>query len=72
MPGRTSKTKQDDAGRMAVRNHLVAIKNAVKERLKQKTHAQVATVEIPEEVDVGFSELRVFLNHFQVFVFAEM
>lgn len=59
MPGRTNKAKQDDDGRMAARNRLAAIKNAMKERLKQEECAQVAAMEMPKEVekivfDAGF------------------
>lgn len=51
MPGGTNRTKQDDAGRLAARNRLAAIKNAMKARLKQEEHAPVAAVETPKEVD---------------------
>ncbi|ERE92649.1 disks large-associated protein 5 [Cricetulus griseus] len=59
VPGRTNKAKQDDDGRMAARNRLAAIKNAMKERLKQEECAQVAAMEMPKEVekivfDAGF------------------
>ncbi|XP_021078440.1 disks large-associated protein 5 isoform X1 [Mesocricetus auratus] len=59
VPGRSDKTKQDDDGRMAARNRLAAIKNAVKQRLKQEQCAQAATAETPKEVekivfDAGF------------------
>ncbi|XP_041489954.1 disks large-associated protein 5 isoform X1 [Microtus oregoni] len=50
-PGGTNRTKQDDAGRLAARNRLAAIKNAMKARLKQEEHAPVAAVETPKEVD---------------------
>ncbi|KAM7321631.1 hypothetical protein ACRRTK_019723 [Alexandromys fortis] len=49
-PGGTNRTKQDDAGRLAARNRLAAIKNAMKARLKQEEHAPVAA-ETPKEVD---------------------
>ncbi|XP_005355449.1 disks large-associated protein 5 [Microtus ochrogaster] len=51
VPGGTNRTKQDDAGRLAARNRLAAIKNAMKARLKQEEHAPVAAVETPKEVD---------------------
>nr|XP_042140663.1 disks large-associated protein 5 [Peromyscus maniculatus bairdii]XP_042140664.1 disks large-associated protein 5 [Peromyscus maniculatus bairdii] len=51
VPARTSKAKQDDDGRMAARNRLAAIKNAMRERLKQEEHAPAAAVEAPKEVD---------------------
>ncbi|XP_028728106.1 disks large-associated protein 5-like [Peromyscus leucopus] len=51
VPAKTSKAKQDDDGRMAVRNRLAAIKNAMRERLKQEEHAPAAAVEAPKEVD---------------------
>ncbi|XP_057642420.1 disks large-associated protein 5 [Chionomys nivalis] len=51
VPVETSRTKQDDAGRLAARNRLAAIKNAMKARLKQEEHAPVAAVETPKEVD---------------------
>ncbi|XP_050998919.1 disks large-associated protein 5 [Acomys russatus] len=51
VPGRTSKAKQDDDGRKAARNRLAAIKNAMRERLRQEERAPVATAETPKEVD---------------------
>lgn len=45
MPARTSKAKQDDDGRMAARNRLAAIKNAMRERLKQEERASAAAVQ---------------------------
>ncbi|CAO2590711.1 Disks large-associated protein 5 [Lemmus lemmus] len=51
VPGGTNRTKQDDAGRLAARNRLAAIKNAMKARLKQEEHAPVAAVETPKDVD---------------------
>ncbi|KAM9201903.1 disks large-associated protein 5 [Dugong dugon] len=46
-----SKPKQDDGGRIAARNRLAAIKNAMKERIKQEEHAEAAVSVIPKEVD---------------------
>ncbi|KAL1781051.1 disks large-associated protein 5 [Sigmodon hispidus] len=51
VPAKTSKAKQDDDGRMAARHRLAAIKNAMKERLKQEEHAHEAAAETPKEVD---------------------
>nr|XP_048285931.1 disks large-associated protein 5 [Myodes glareolus] len=50
-PVGTNRTEKDDAGRLAARNRLAAIKNAMKARLKQEEHAPVAAVETPKEVD---------------------
>ncbi|XP_057398839.1 disks large-associated protein 5 isoform X5 [Balaenoptera acutorostrata] len=49
--GIASKPKQDDGGRIAARNRLAAIKNAVRERIKQKEHAEAAASAMPNEVD---------------------
>ncbi|KAM9091046.1 disks large-associated protein 5 isoform 1-T1 [Megaptera novaeangliae] len=49
--GIASKPKQDDGGRTAARNRLAAIKNAVRERIKQKEHAEAAASAMPNEVD---------------------
>uniref|UniRef100_F7ETD4 DLG associated protein 5 n=1 Tax=Macaca mulatta TaxID=9544 RepID=F7ETD4_MACMU len=49
--GIASKPKQDDAGRIAARNRLAAIKNAMRERIKQEEHAETAASVIPKEVD---------------------
>lgn len=46
-----SKPKQDDDGRIAARNRLAAIKNAMREKIKQKEHAETADSIIPKEVD---------------------
>ncbi|XP_029422538.1 disks large-associated protein 5 isoform X2 [Nannospalax galili] len=51
IPGISSKPKQDDGGRMAARNRLAAIKNAMKERHKQEEHTEAAAAERPKEVD---------------------
>lgn len=50
-PVGTNRTEKDDAGRLAARNRLAAIKNAMKARLKREEHAPVAAVETPKEVD---------------------
>lgn len=49
--GMASKPKQDDDGRIAARNRLAAIKNAMREKIKQKEHAETADSIIPKEVD---------------------
>ncbi|XP_039722495.1 disks large-associated protein 5 isoform X1 [Pteropus medius] len=46
-----SKPKQDDGGRIAARNRLAAIKNAMRERIKQEEHAEAAASVMPKEVD---------------------
>uniref|UniRef100_G3UN02 DLG associated protein 5 n=1 Tax=Loxodonta africana TaxID=9785 RepID=G3UN02_LOXAF len=46
-----SKPKQDDGGRIAARNRLAAIKNAMRERIKQEEHGDTAVSVIPKEVD---------------------
>ncbi|XP_016000374.2 disks large-associated protein 5 isoform X1 [Rousettus aegyptiacus] len=46
-----SKPKQDDSGRIAARNRLAAIKNAMRERIKQEEHAEAAASVMPKEVD---------------------
>lgn len=48
--GMTSKPKQDD-GRIAARNRLAAIKNAMRERIKQEEQAEAAASVMPKEVD---------------------
>lgn len=48
--GITSKPKQDD-GRIAARNRLAAIKNAMRERIKQEEQAEAAASVMPKEVD---------------------
>ncbi|XP_037691238.1 disks large-associated protein 5 isoform X2 [Choloepus didactylus] len=48
--GVTSKPKKDD-GRIAARNRLAAIKNAMRDRIKQEEHAEAAASLIPKEVD---------------------
>ncbi|KAF0886547.1 disks large-associated protein 5 [Crocuta crocuta] len=48
--GVASKPKQDD-GRIAARNRLAAIKNAMRERMKQEEHAEAAASVTPKEVD---------------------
>ncbi|CAH6779135.1 Dlgap5 [Phodopus roborovskii] len=59
VPVRTNKAKQDDDGRVAARNRLAAIKNAMKERLKEEERAHVATMGTPKKAetivfDAGF------------------
>ncbi|XP_062946934.1 disks large-associated protein 5 [Cynocephalus volans] len=46
-----SKPKQDDGGRIAARKRLAAIKNAMRERIKQEEHTEAAASVIPKEVD---------------------
>ncbi|XP_025725783.1 disks large-associated protein 5 isoform X1 [Callorhinus ursinus] len=49
--GAASKPKQNDGGRIAARNRLAAIKNAMRERMKQEETAEAATSVMPKEVD---------------------
>ncbi|XP_012519193.1 PREDICTED: disks large-associated protein 5 [Propithecus coquereli] len=49
--GIASKPKQDDSGRIAARNRLAAIKNAMREKIKQEEHAEAAGSAIPKEID---------------------
>ena len=49
--GIASKPKQDDGGRIAARNRLAAIKNAMRERNKQEEQAEAAASVMPKEVD---------------------
>ena len=49
--GIVSKPKQDDGGRIAARNRLAAIKNAMRERIKQEEQAEAAASVMPKEVD---------------------
>ena len=49
--GIASKPKQDEGGRIAARNRLAAIKNAMRERIKQEEQAEAATSVMPKEVD---------------------
>ncbi|XP_028614419.1 disks large-associated protein 5 [Grammomys surdaster] len=51
VPGRTGKAKQDDDGRAAARSRLAAIKNTMKDRLRQEAQAHTAAPETPKEVD---------------------
>lgn len=51
VPGKTSKAKQDEDGRMAARSRLAAIKNAMKDRLRQEAQAHATLPEIPTEAD---------------------
>nr|XP_045011200.1 disks large-associated protein 5 [Jaculus jaculus]XP_045011201.1 disks large-associated protein 5 [Jaculus jaculus] len=51
VPGVANKPKQNDSGRIAARNRLAAIKNAMRERLKQEEHPEAAAAGIPKEVD---------------------
>lgn len=47
----TTKPKQDDSGKIAARNRLAAIKNAMRERLKQEELGEAAASGIPKKVD---------------------
>lgn len=49
--GVASKPKQDDGGRIAARNRLAAIKNAMRERIKQEEHAEAAGPGTPKKID---------------------
>ncbi|KAM4854088.1 disks large-associated protein 5 isoform 2-T2 [Thomomys bottae] len=50
--GIANKSKQDDGGRAAARNRLAAIKNAMRERMKQgEQHADTVASVAPKEVD---------------------
>ncbi|KAF6351115.1 DLG associated protein 5 [Rhinolophus ferrumequinum] len=49
--GIASKPKQDDGVRIAARNRLAAIKNAMRERIKQEEHAEAAASGMPKEID---------------------
>ncbi|XP_059229240.1 disks large-associated protein 5 [Mustela nigripes] len=49
--GVASKPKQDDGGRIAARNRLAAIKNAMRERMKQEEPVEAASSVMPKEVD---------------------
>ncbi|XP_036137201.1 disks large-associated protein 5 isoform X2 [Molossus molossus] len=49
--GIANKPKQDDGGRIAARNRLAAIKNAMRERIKQEEHAEAASSVVPKEID---------------------
>uniref|UniRef100_A0A8D1MJP3 DLG associated protein 5 n=1 Tax=Sus scrofa TaxID=9823 RepID=A0A8D1MJP3_PIG len=49
--GTASKPKPDDGGRLAARNRLAAIKNKMRERIKQEEHAEAAASAMPKEVD---------------------
>uniref|UniRef100_A0A8D2AWM2 DLG associated protein 5 n=1 Tax=Sciurus vulgaris TaxID=55149 RepID=A0A8D2AWM2_SCIVU len=46
-----SKPKQDDGGRIAARNRLAAIKNAMREKIKQEEHSETTAPVISKEVD---------------------
>ncbi|XP_027785365.2 disks large-associated protein 5 isoform X1 [Marmota flaviventris] len=46
-----SKPKQDDDGRIAARNRLAAIKNAMRAKIKQKEHSEATAPVISKEVD---------------------
>ena len=48
--GVPSKSKEDD-GRIAARNRLAAIKNAMRERMKKEEHVEAAASVMPKEVD---------------------
>ena len=49
--GTASKPKPDDGGRLAARNRLAAIKNKMRESIKQEEHAEAAASAMPKEVD---------------------
>lgn len=49
--GTASKPKQDDGGRIAARNRLAAVKNAMRERIKQEERTEAAASVLPKEVD---------------------
>ncbi|XP_047594705.1 disks large-associated protein 5 [Lutra lutra] len=49
--GVASKPKQDDGRRIAARNRLAAIKNAMRERMKQEEPVEAASSVMPKEVD---------------------
>ncbi|XP_048218478.1 disks large-associated protein 5 isoform X1 [Perognathus longimembris pacificus] len=49
--GVASKPKLDDGGRAAARSRLAAIKNAMRERIKQGEHADTVASVTPKEVD---------------------
>lgn len=54
-----SQPKQDDSARIAAKNRLAAIKNAMREKIKQEKHAEMANSLMPKEVetivfDAGF------------------
>ncbi|XP_028363458.1 disks large-associated protein 5 isoform X1 [Phyllostomus discolor] len=49
--GTSSKPKQDDGGRIAARNRLAAIKNAMRQRIKQEENTEAAASVVPKEVD---------------------
>ncbi|XP_007946554.1 disks large-associated protein 5 [Orycteropus afer afer] len=46
-----SKPKQDDGARIAARNRLAAIKNAMRERIQQEEHTEAAGPVMPKEID---------------------
>ncbi|XP_055989873.1 disks large-associated protein 5 [Sorex fumeus] len=46
-----SQPKQDDSARIAARNRLAAIKNAMREKIKQEERAGMANSVMPKEVD---------------------
>ncbi|XP_012859101.1 disks large-associated protein 5 [Echinops telfairi] len=47
----TNKPKQDGGGRIAARNRLAAIKNAMRQRMKQEEQAEAADSVVPTTVD---------------------
>ncbi|OWK09416.1 DLGAP5 [Cervus elaphus hippelaphus] len=47
----SKKVFRDDGGRIAARNRLAAIKNAMRERIKQEEQAEAAASVMPKEVD---------------------
>lgn len=46
-----SQPKKDDSARIAARNRLAAIKNAMREKIKQEKQAEMANSVMPKEVD---------------------
>ncbi|XP_029397524.1 disks large-associated protein 5 [Mus pahari] len=71
VPGRTSKAKQDEDGRAAARSRLAAIKNAMKDRLRQEVQAHAAAPESAKEVekivfDAGFFRIESPVKSFSV------
>lgn len=75
--GIVSKLKQDDVGRIVVRNCLVVIKNVMRERIRQEECVEIVVFVILKEVDkivfdVGFFRVESFVKLFLgFFVFFE-
>lgn len=51
VPKVTVKPKQDDSGKIAAKNRLAAIKNAMRARIKQAERGEVTASVMPTEVD---------------------